>query len=104
LFLAEFLRQPGVAPELALEAMEAIRTLGLPQSPRPGKQDNPVPPATSAAELLEILETLAKQSLDPVLDSRRNELKEWLTQFEQSGDQDRDFAGARPSFKRVTGY
>jgi hypothetical protein len=85
LFLAEFLRQPGVSPELTLKGVEAIRSLGLPQKPRPGDQPPPVPPATSAAELLEILAGMSEESLDSDKRTRRAELTDWLTQCDQSG-------------------
>jgi hypothetical protein len=91
LFLAEFLRQPDVAPDLVLSALEAVREIGLPQKPRSGIRDATFTPATSAEELLQILGGLAHQPLREPQADRRDQLEQWLILCMESGQPGRSF-------------
>jgi hypothetical protein len=88
IFVAEFLRQPSVSAELALAAMEAIRQLGLPQTPREEQTERASdlsPPATTAGELLEILDRLEPQFVSDAQLARRDELRRWLDERHERG-------------------
>jgi hypothetical protein len=83
--LAEYVREPGVTPELMIEAAEAIRRLGLPQDPRPeGDDSDPAVPLT-ARQLLDIVNALPLGRGSPALQQRRAALSQWLDQRARQG-------------------
>jgi hypothetical protein len=83
--LAQFLAEPNVPPELMIEAISAIRQIGLPQDLRRGGwQDEPVPPVY-AAQLREILSRLVMADNAVELEQRRVDLLTWATQRTRHG-------------------
>lgn len=76
--IAEFLRAGTPTAELAIEAAEVIRRIGLPQDPRPGQDADVTLPAITAKELHAILAALAEPQLTGDLASRRAALLDWL--------------------------
>ncbi|MBI1904347.1 MAG: hypothetical protein HYS13_24900 [Planctomycetia bacterium] len=88
--LADFLREPGVAPELTVLAAESIRQIGLPQDPRPGDAEDLPKPALTAAELHGILNRVVAAELPAEMRERRQSLLAWLAERMKHGlDSDR---------------
>ncbi len=76
--LSEYLLDPATPPTQVLAAAEAIRSLGLPQDPRPGQDASlPTPPIT-AEKLLNRLEQIDSKQWKPDEVSRANALLSWL--------------------------
>ncbi len=78
--LAEFIRNPTVAPELVVAAARTLREIGLPQDQRPedvGNDDLPEP-AISAAELHEMLTQIPAEQITSKVNQEREELIDWL--------------------------
>lgn len=75
--LAQFVRVPGQSPALMVEAAAAIRTLGLPQDPRPGDAAG-TQPEIAAAELQALLSRINGSQLADEKLALRNELIQWL--------------------------
>ncbi|HEY2412187.1 MAG TPA: hypothetical protein VGI40_08095, partial [Pirellulaceae bacterium] len=72
-------------PSLVLAAAEAIRTLGLPQDPRPGQDASvPAPPIT-AAKLLSRLSKIDAAQWSPQEQERVKSLSSWLTARNEHG-------------------
>lgn len=83
--LGQFLTEPNVSSELMIEAISAIRQIGLPQDPwRGASLDEPIPPVY-AAQLREILSRLVIPAETPVLKRQRDDLLSWATQRAQHG-------------------
>ncbi|HEV3021242.1 MAG TPA: hypothetical protein VGX76_02200, partial [Pirellulales bacterium] len=64
--------------EVAVEAAETIRAIGLPQDPRPQSDEPLPPPAVTAARLDEILSRIDPKRLTGDLAGRHAELRAWL--------------------------
>lgn len=83
--LGQFLNEPNVSPELMIEAISAIRQIGLPQDPRRGASlDEPIP-SVYAAQLREILSRLVIPAETTELQQQRDDLLSWATQRAQLG-------------------
>ena len=83
--LAQFLAEPNLSPELMIEAISAIRQIGLPQDPRRGTSlDEPIP-VVYAAQLREILSRLVIPAEAAELERQRIDLLSWATQRAQRG-------------------
>ena len=83
--LAEFVTSPEATPSQILAAAEAIRTLGLPQDPRPGQgPEIPAPPIT-AARLHQALAGISATALTPAEERQRQELLAWLKVRDEQG-------------------
>ena len=96
--LADFLLDEPATPALVIQGAETVRTLGLPQVPRPG-QDPTLPPiAISAAELQERLNKLDVSKLDASLRARRVELLTWLDQRLKEGITDHHYTLGQGDF------
>ncbi len=83
--LAEFVTTPEATPGQIVAAAEAIRTLGLPQDPRPGQgPEIPAPPIT-AARLHQVLAQISATALSPEEEKQRLELLAWLKLRDEQG-------------------
>lgn len=76
--LARFVRQPSTPPDLVVEAAELLRTVGLPQDPRPGQEPGLPEPPIVARELRDRLGGLDIPSERIGLQRRRQRLLGWL--------------------------
>jgi hypothetical protein len=76
--LASFVLETSAPPALIIQAAEVIKTVGLPQDPRPGQDPTLPPVAITAKELRDHLATLKKESLNPALRARHAALLAWL--------------------------
>jgi hypothetical protein len=80
-----FLELRGALPaELAVEAAETIRAVGLPQDPRPGS-DETLPPFVTAARLDEALARIESAKLTGDLVGRHAALRAWLAVCRNEG-------------------
>ncbi len=75
--LAQFVRVPNQSAQLVVQAADAIRTLGLPQDPRPGEEEG-IPAEITAAELQSLLSRINGSALDEAHNAKRKELIAWL--------------------------
>lgn len=75
--LAEFVRVEQ-NPQLLVIACDVIRYIGLPQSPRPGRDPALPPPAITAEELKSILTEVAVSQLNTKFQRRHADLLSWL--------------------------
>ncbi len=83
--LAEFVSRPDLPPNIAVEAAETIRSVGLPQDVRPG-QDRSLPaPAITAGQLQSIVARLNLQAAPAVYRERRDKLIAWLDERKRKG-------------------
>ncbi len=83
--LSVFVLDDRTQPSLVLAAAEAIRTLGLPQEPRPGQDASvPAPPIT-AAKLLSRLSKIDAAQWSPQEQERVKSLSSWLTARNEHG-------------------
>lgn len=83
--LTDFIAEESTPPTLLLAAAEAIRTLGLPQDPRPG-QDPALPqPAITAAKLRERLLNIDRSKWTPDEQHRLDLLVSWLSARDAHG-------------------
>lgn len=75
--LAALLRQASHEPELTLLAAEALREIGLPQSPSPEPVSDVAPPAITPPELRALVAHLPEFA-DERMERRRQALLDWL--------------------------
>jgi hypothetical protein len=83
--LADFIRDESTPPDLVLAAAEAIRTLGVPQDPRPGQDASLPTPAISAAKLRERLMKIDPAQWKPEEQHRAETLLAWLSDRDLHG-------------------
>lgn len=83
--LAEYVRQPSLTPSQRLNAVDAIRRVGLPQDPRPQDGDGAHQPAMLGQELLELTEAIDVDALSAAEQQRRDELLAWLLERNERG-------------------
>jgi len=93
--LSQFLRAGKATPELAIEAGEVIRRIGLPQDPRPGQESDVALPAITAKDLHAILTALPDSQLTGELASRRAALLDWLDVRIKIGLEERSYSLGR---------
>ena len=84
-FLAELVRQKSIDPELLILVADTIRSIGMPQDPRPEHDPNLQKPAITANELYAIVATVKTADLSSSDLNRRNELLGWLDQRDKLG-------------------
>jgi hypothetical protein len=75
----------NTSPTLVLAAAEAIRTLGLPQDPRPGQDDSLPQPPITAGKLHERLAKIDPAMWRPSERSRVESLLAWLSARQEHG-------------------
>ncbi|HVC98819.1 MAG TPA: hypothetical protein VND64_34460 [Pirellulales bacterium] len=75
----------GVGVELAVEAADVVRRIGLPQDPWPGTEEKLPPPAVTAERLHEILSRIEATSLKGESARRHTELLAWLAERRDKG-------------------
>ncbi len=83
--LADYVRQPGLSPVQRLNAVAAIRQVGLPQDPRPQDGKDAYQPAMLANELQQLTEAIDAAQLNDSDRQRRSELLSWLNQRIERG-------------------
>ncbi|HEX4144351.1 MAG TPA: hypothetical protein VHY91_12655 [Pirellulales bacterium] len=83
--LAGFVVRPGVPPALVLQAVETIRSIGLPQDVHPGQDPSLPTPAITAARLHQVVTRLNLNGAPAELPKRRDELAAWLDQRRRGG-------------------
>ncbi len=76
--LAEFVVRPGLPAALVIQGAETVRSIGLPQTVRPGQDPSlPAPPIT-AAQLHAVITRLNLRGAPAEMEKRRGELAAWL--------------------------
>ena len=80
--LAEFVRQESTPTPLLVQAIETIRSIGLPQDKRPGQDPSLPDPAITAGELHQLLEA---RRAPAEFAERQAELVNWLSQRMEHG-------------------
>jgi hypothetical protein len=83
--LADFIADDATPPTLMLAAAEAIRTLGLPQDPRPGNDPALPQPAITAANLRDRLLKIDRSRWTSDEQRRLNALTTWLSERSEHG-------------------
>ncbi len=83
--LVEYLRLPGRTARETLQAIEAIRAVGVPQDPRPQDGADGYQPLIRAAELHERLDAIDPKKLTNEEQTRREELLTWLAERRDHG-------------------
>jgi hypothetical protein len=83
--LSEFLFDENTPPTLVLAAAEAIRTLGLPQDPRPGQEESLRKPTATAAKLRERLQNIDAAKWTSDERTRVQKLSDWLAARAEHG-------------------
>lgn len=84
--LADFVRDPSVAPELVVATARTLREIGLPQDQRPEDVDNgDVQPAITATELHEMLSQIPADQISSEVNQEREELLAWLARRMKMG-------------------
>lgn len=83
--LADFINEPQTPPTLVLQAVNAIRYLGVPQTPHPlTPKDVPVP-AITAPDLYKRVLAIDPKQLPPEWVAWRKQFLDWLSQRGQHG-------------------
>jgi hypothetical protein len=89
--LAGFVVRPGLPPALVLQAVETIRSVGLPQDVRPGQDPSLPTPAITAGRLHQVVTRLNFTGASVELQKHRDELVAWLDQRKRSGIDDQRY-------------
>ena len=83
--VTEFVFSAEATPEQIITGVETIRTLGLPQDPRPNQDATLPKPMVTAAELHELLTELKASVLSATGEQKRQELLAWLGERNKLG-------------------
>lgn len=83
--VVRYLKDDRTSVEMILVAAEAIRSLGLPQDPRPDQDPGLPRPLITAGELHRIVSQSNRGVLRPRVAVRRDELLDWLARRAHSG-------------------
>jgi len=83
--LAAILSAGHGSPKFRLAVADAIRSLGLPQDPRPGQDADLPPPAITAAQMHTALAKIDRAKLSPESQARLGELLAWSKQRAEKG-------------------